>query len=365
MSWLFENPALGQVVHLAEPRFRWDELAGEAVGTTELEVSLDQVPTCSFLAGLGRGDRLRHRHGAPEGGLGVVELRGSQIEQAESHLSRVEDFRDGDLVGCHDEEVLSENPRAVIMPAGGHRLTDGPENIAELLVGDRPAQVGRGALGAPRDLVEAGNRGVEQAPPERARRRGLAQLLLDSIDELVRAPSAPGSAAREPPGRWRRPLVRPPGPPASRRGTGHCSIDHRRATREPRWPRRRAPTRRSAFAAPISRALPGGRPPGQDRPAVEEPAQVVRQFQRGGVTTVGLLLQALQADRLEVAGRWPLELAGSERLLGRDLLERRERCRALERRAAGQHLVEDRTQGVDVGRRRDLVRQAADLFGAM
>ena len=54
---------------------------------------------------------------------------------------------------------------------------------------------------------------------------------------------------------------------------------------------------------PRREVLPGGPPPGEDRPAVEEAAQVGGQVRGGGVARGRLLLQALQADGFEVARR--------------------------------------------------------------
>ena len=49
-------------------------------------------------------------------------------------------------------------------------------------------------------------------------------------------------------------------------------------------------------------SLPGGDGPGDDGLTVEIAAQIVGQGRRAGIAATGLLLQALQADRLEIAG---------------------------------------------------------------
>ena len=66
--------------------------------------------------------------------------------------------------------------------------------------------------------------------------------------------------------------------------------------------------------------------------------------------------EALQADRLQVAWHPRLEPRRRYRLVKNDLPERLHRARPPERRPAGEHLVEDRPEGVDVGRRADLGR---------
>ena len=116
-------------------------------------------------------------------------------------------------------------------------------------------------------------------------------------------------------------------------------------------------------AAPAPGPLPDRDRPRDDRLAGEEPAQVLGQ--RGGrvVALRRLLLQALQRDRLEVARQAGDQPRRRHRLGVLDLLERLQGGRAPERRAAGQQLVEDRPQGVDVGERPDLLGLALGLLG--
>ena len=52
--------------------------------------------------------------------------------------------------------------------------------------------------------------------------------------------------------------------------------------------------------------------PRLDRPALGEPSQIVSQFHGAGVATPGLLGQALQADRLQVAGHRRRSIAPGE-----------------------------------------------------
>ncbi len=78
---------------------------------------------------------------------------------------------------------------------------------------------------------------------------------------------------------------------------------------------------------------------------------------------MGILLQAFEADRHQVSGKTALELAGGKGLMARDLLERRKGCSPFEWRTAGNHLIEDGPQRIDVCGRSDLVRESANLFG--
>ena len=88
---------------------------------------------------------------------------------------------------------------------------------------------------------------------------------------------------------------------------------------------------------------------GRDRSAVEETAEVVGQGVGGGVPPLGLLPQAGQRDRLQVAGHAGHKARGGDGLGRADLVERLVQGRAPVRRAAGQELIQDRPQGMHVG----------------
>ena len=76
-----------------------------------------------------------------------------------------------------------------------------------------------------------------------------------------------------------------------------------------------------------------------------------------------LLVQAFQADGLEVACHPRHESRRGDRVVVNDLADGVDWRLAHEGRTAGEHLVEDRTQGVDVGRRPDVLRLPARLLG--
>ena len=94
--------------------------------------------------------------------------------------------------------------------------------------------------------------------------------------------------------------------------------------------------------------------PGVNRVAVHEAAQVVRQIRGAGKSPRGVLLQTFQANRLQVMRNARLELARRYRLLLDDLADRVDRIARFERWTTDQHLVEDRTERIDVGGRADL-----------
>ncbi len=104
--------------------------------------------------------------------------------------------------------------------------------------------------------------------------------------------------------------------------------------------------------------------PRQNRLTVQVPPQIGRQFARVGVPSAGFLLQALQADRVQIARHMTIQRAGRHDVLFLDLPQRFQHVGRLrlDRRAASQHFVEDRTQGIHVGRRRDVVGGAHGLF---
>ncbi len=114
---------------------------------------------------------------------------------------------------------------------------------------------------------------------------------------------------------------------------------------------------------PLQPPLPEGGPPGPDRPVREVAIQVVRQRLSAGIATMGRLGQALQADRLQVARDLELELRWRHRLLLEDLDDGLHRRRPFERRPAGEHLVEDRSQGIDVGRGAHVLGLPSGLLG--
>ena len=113
-------------------------------------------------------------------------------------------------------------------------------------------------------------------------------------------------------------------------------------------------------------ALPLAEPPPHrprlDRLSLEEPADVLRELQRGGVAAVLLLLERLHHDRLHVAVDPVVDDRGARRLLVGDLVDDLVDGRSVERYAAGDRLVKDGAQGEDVASSVDLVRVPAGLL---
>ena len=127
---------------------------------------------------------------------------------------------------------------------------------------------------------------------------------------------------------------------------GHGRPDRRGQGEADQRRRRRPPP------GPLPGALPGGRRPGPDRAAGQVTVQVVGQFRGRGVPPRRLLLQALQADRLQVAGDPGVDLRGGRRRSLPDLQQGLGDRPARERRPARQEGIEDGPQAVHVGRRR-------------
>jgi hypothetical protein len=130
-------------------------------------------------------------------------------------------------------------------------------------------------------------------------------------------------------------------PPNEHPGEGPDQADGRRRHRgKPR-----------VAAAPPADAAGEPDPARRDGLAGQPVLQVLGQGLRGAVAAAGVLLQALEADRLEVAVHRGVQGPRPFRLALDDLQERVERRLGLERRPAGEQLVEDGPQAVDVGGR--------------
>ena len=114
---------------------------------------------------------------------------------------------------------------------------------------------------------------------------------------------------------------------------------------------------------PLAGPLADRGPSRLDRLVGEEGGDVVGQVVGGLVATLGLLREALQADRLEVAVDERLEPPGRDGVRILDEVEGRQDRRRHERGAAGQEFVEVRPQGVDVGGGADVLGPAVGLLG--
>ena len=91
--------------------------------------------------------------------------------------------------------------------------------------------------------------------------------------------------------------------------------------------------------------------PGADWFTAQEPPQFVGQFLRGGVALFRLFLEALQADRFEVARDAVVQNTGCHGFRVPDLEQRFLHGLGQERRSAGEQIVENGAQRVDVAGR--------------
>ena len=112
--------------------------------------------------------------------------------------------------------------------------------------------------------------------------------------------------------------------------------------------------RQSRSAGPTGRARIGSPARNRRRSSASAAAD--------GVPPRRLLLQALQADRLQVARDRRIEPPRRHRLVADDLEHRVHRRGRLERRPAGDQGIERRPQRIHVGRRADLAPLAAGLL---
>ena len=103
-----------------------------------------------------------------------------------------------------------------------------------------------------------------------------------------------------------------------------------------------------------------------DDVALKEPLQVVGKRLGRGIAVLGHLLEAFQADGLELTGNVRDKLVGRHRIALEDLDDGLHHARRVERRPAAQQLVEDGPQAIDVGRRRRSICDAPQACsGAM
>jgi hypothetical protein len=115
--------------------------------------------------------------------------------------------------------------------------------------------------------------------------------------------------------------------------------------------------------SPLGSPLPDRSPSRLDRLSKQVTLQVVRQGLRRFVSPGRLLVQGFQANRLQVSRYSGHQTRRADRVVVDDLADRLHRALALERGAPGEHLVENRAQRVDVGRRTDLSRVPSPLLG--
>ena len=114
---------------------------------------------------------------------------------------------------------------------------------------------------------------------------------------------------------------------------------------------------------PLDGTFDGGRSACLDGLTAQVAGQVVGHVLRSEVALAGLFLQALHADGFKVARDMVLHPRGRDRVLLDDLLDGIHRRDALEGRTAGEHLVEHRAQGVDIGGRSGQFGITAGLLG--
>ncbi len=113
---------------------------------------------------------------------------------------------------------------------------------------------------------------------------------------------------------------------------------------------------------PFDRPFPRRDRPRRDRHARPPPLQVIGQGLGRAVPPRRLFLQALQADRLQVAVQLGIDRPRPRRLLIQYLANDLAGRVASEWRLAGQRFVKRRAQAVDVGRCRHRLGAAAGLF---
>ena len=102
---------------------------------------------------------------------------------------------------------------------------------------------------------------------------------------------------------------------------------------------------------------------GEDRLPRDEAPAILGEELGGRIALGGLLLEALQADRLDVRRQLPDQARRRDRLLLDHLHDGVKGARAEERRSTDEHLVEHRPERIDVGRGAEVLQLPAGLLG--
>ena len=92
---------------------------------------------------------------------------------------------------------------------------------------------------------------------------------------------------------------------------------------------------------------------GANAVSAQESSEVRGQGRRRSITILGPLLEALEADQLEVPRNGGTQLSRRGRLVLDQLGQGLGHRRGAERRSARQELIQDRADAVDIGRRAD------------
>src|SRR5262245_35106117 len=95
----------------------------------------------------------------------------------------------------------------------------------------------------------------------------------------------------------------------------------------------------------------------------EPSPQITRQFLSRRIPAVRFFVQAFVADGLQVQRRLFLQLSSTNRVIVQYAQHSIERVRLLERWPPSEQFVKDRAQGVNVGRRTDILTASAGLLG--
>ena len=140
--------ALGQVTSLPEPFPRLGEISMETVSSTQTDISFEQSPAGTRARAVGRGDFFTEIHDLMEVAQGEIGLVHEQVDLSKAEVGAAQAILDGKIPGSGRRELLRQPHRQLELPRCFACPADLAEDVAELLVGDRAAHVGRRRLGA-------------------------------------------------------------------------------------------------------------------------------------------------------------------------------------------------------------------------
>ena len=146
-------------------------------------VGLDQAVPGLDARRLGRLDRFGLWQGATEVAGGVDRSLIPQDHLTEPEVGVAQALRNPEVAGRIGVEGLRQPERLLELLSGVVGPANLAEDLAQLLVGDGPVEVGTSGFEAPRDLVESFDRRGEHVLPDRPSRGGLTELLLDVGDQ--------------------------------------------------------------------------------------------------------------------------------------------------------------------------------------
>ena len=287
-----------------------------------------------------------------------LEKRQGQVQLSGSLLRHGEVVHGGERVGIIGAKVLAVQRRGAIEETNGAFVS----SHAAIRVADRLQNLGLdqrlvGEIRVDRFRLQFVGGTVQQFANGRVLRglRGKSAAIQQRVGLVPRVGLAEQLDLQEVPHR--------PGNPLFLVGLDGKRRRDDRAGNQRHYHRGRQPCHDGLPPAPAPGMFPAAHGPGKDRPAFEVTPQILGQRLRGRIPPRDRFLQALQHDRFQVARDGRVELPQRHGVVFDHLLQGFQRRGSLEGRSACEGRVEQRAQGIDVGRWTDGVDLPGRLLG--